>query len=131
MTVICWQAATVTSFFLCGGFVQGVAILRYPDYNPQPYQGVLISYASIGLALFINTVLARFLPKIESFILLVHIFGFFAVVILVTYFGPHAPATDVFASFQNGGQWPTQGLSFFIGLTTSMVPFFGTVNGSN
>ena len=36
-----------------------------------------------------------------------------------------ATATDVFTVFSNGGAWPTQGLSFFIGLIGNVFAMFG------
>ena len=36
-----------------------------------------------------------------------------------------ATAHDVFTVFQNGGGWPSQGLSFFIGIIGSVFAMFG------
>lgn len=36
-----------------------------------------------------------------------------------------ATSHDVFTVFQNGGAWPSQGLSFFIGLIGSVFAMFG------
>lgn len=37
-----------------------------------------------------------------------------------------ASAHEVFTVFQNGGAWPSQGLSFFIGIIGSVFAMFGT-----
>ncbi|KAI9695991.1 MAG: hypothetical protein M1820_008332 [Bogoriella megaspora] len=39
--------------------------------------------------------------------------------------GPHQDASYVFKSFQNGGNWPTQGLSCMVGLVGSVWSFVG------
>lgn len=101
--------------------IQGLLIQNDSDYTPQRWHGCLIGYA----ALFINTYLATLLPKTESAVLLLHVFGFFFVLIPLVYFGPHGDPSTVFKQFLNEGHWPTQGLSFFIGLTTSMIAFVG------
>jgi hypothetical protein len=75
----------------------------------------------------INTLLARWLPKIEGVFLCVHIIGFFAVLIPLVYLGPHGSAKDVFATFINGGGWNTDGLSFFVGIIASVYTFTGNV----
>ena len=36
-----------------------------------------------------------------------------------------ASAHDVFTQFSNGGGWPTQGLSFFVGLVGNVFAMFG------
>lgn len=106
--------------------VQGLLILNYPDtYDPQRWHGTLLYYAALTLALFVNTYLGRLLPQIESLILVFHILGFFGILIPLVYLGPHQPAHEVFTTFLNLGEWPTTGLSFFVGLVTCAGAFTG------
>ena len=77
---------------------------------------------------FINTLLARWLPKVEGIFLIFHVLGFFAVLIPLVYLGPHASASEVFATFIDSGGWKSNGLSFFIGLVSSVFPLGGNVN---
>ena len=58
-------------------------------------------------------------------ILILHIVGFFAILIPLTYLAPHANAHDVFATFINVGGWDTQAYSFFVGLVGSAFAFVG------
>jgi hypothetical protein len=58
-------------------------------------------------------------------ILCLHILGFFAILIPLVYLAPHGTAKDVFATFINGGGWSTNGVSFFVGLITSVFSFLG------
>lgn len=74
---------------------------------------------------FINTGLAKWLPKVEGVFLIFHILGFFAIIIPLVYLGPHGSAKDVFATFLNEGGWSTNGLSFFVGLVASVFTFTG------
>lgn len=105
--------------------IQGMIILNHPDYSPTRWQGTLIFYGVIAFIVFINTFLARWLPKIEGLVLCVHILGFFAILIPLVYLAPHGSSKDVFTTFINGGAWDTNGLSFFVGLTTSVFSFLG------
>lgn len=107
--------------------IQALLILNYPNYAPTRWQGTLIFYAVIAFIVFINTYLARWLPKIEGMILCVHILGFFAILIPLVYLAPHGSAKDVFATFINGGGWSSNGLSFFVGLITSVFSFLGNI----
>ena len=125
MSVIGWQAITCTTLYLAATMIQGLLIQNDPSYIPQRWHGTLIGYAVLAFSLFINTYLATHLPKIESVVLLLHVFGFFFVLIPLVYFGPHGDPSTVFKHFLNEGHLPNQVLSFFIGLTTSMIAFVG------
>ena len=125
MSIISWQAALAGATFLGATMIQGLAALNHPDYIPKRWQGTLIFYAIIALSVIVNTYLARILPSIESVVLVLHIVGFFCVLIPLTYLGPHTSAKAVFATFTNAGGWTNDGLSFFIGLSTSMFAFIG------
>ena len=54
-----------------------------------------------------------------------HILGFFGILIPLVYLAPHQSAKEVFTTFYNGGDWSTNGLSFFVGLVTAMDAFPG------
>jgi L-asparagine transporter-like permease len=77
------------------------------------------------IAVFINTVVSSMLPKLEGMILILHIIGFFAVLITLVTFGAHGDAKSVFLEFRNEGMWPTQGLSWFVGLLGCVFSFAG------
>lgn len=77
------------------------------------------------VALLFNTVLARQLPNVESALLVLHVLGFFAILIPLTILAPHGSAHDVFAVFSNSGAFQTQGLSFFVGIITAVFAFVG------
>lgn len=125
LTVIGWQAGQASVAFLCATLVQALVILNHPTYVPERWQATLIFYAVLAVVLFVNTYLARWLPKIEGLVLCIHILGFFGVLIPLVYLAPHGKASDVFATFVNGGGWSTDGISFFIGLITSVFSFLG------
>ena len=105
--------------------IQGLIVLNNPTYEPQRWQGTLLFYAVVLFGLFFNTLLVKFLPKIEGLILIIHIGGFFAVLIPLVCTAPHGTASEVFGHFENGGGWSTQGLSFFVGIVTGVYSFLG------
>lgn len=111
--------------YVAGTLVQGLLILNYPNYEFHRWHGTLLFYAALALALFVNTVLSRFLPQIESLMLLFHILGFFGLIIPLIHLGHHQPAKEVFTHFLNLGEWSSQGLSFFVGLITVANSFPG------
>lgn len=72
-----------------------------------------------GIRTFVNTVGgASLLAKFEGLILVLHVIGFFAVLIPLVYMSEHATAQDVFEVWVNDGGWETQG---FPSLSGSLV----------
>ena len=120
-----WQTAFAASAFLTGSMIQGAVILGHPDYNPQPWHATLICWASLSLALMINLVGGKLLPRAEAVLLVVHIVGFFGILIPLVYMADHNSKEQVFLSFQNGGGFKTRGLSWFVGMTTCAFAFGG------
>ena len=111
--------------YLNGSMLQGLIILTNPAYDPKPWQNVLLYWAVILFAVMINTIVSSWLPRFEAIILILHVLGFFGILFPLVVLGPHAPASDVFQNFINGGNWPTNGLSFFVGLLGNVFAFFG------
>lgn len=120
-----WQGTAASSSYLTGTMLQGLITLTIPSYNPNTWQGTLICWLCVLVAVFINTVVSSLLPKLEGMILVLHIIGFFAVLITLVTFGAHGDASGVFLTFRNEGMWPTQGLSFFVGLLGVVFAFAG------
>lgn len=63
---------------------------------------------------------------LEGFILVIHIAGFFGILIPLLYLAAKASTKDIFTTFVNGGEWPTDGLSFSVGLAGNSVAFLGS-----
>lgn len=101
-------------------------VLNNPDYVPLGWQGTLMYWAVLLICVFINTALSKALPAIEVAILILHVLGFFVILIPLVYLAPKDNAKDIFTTFQNLGGWETQTLSFLIGLNGNAVAFVGT-----
>ncbi|KAL8954175.1 MAG: hypothetical protein Q9222_000059 [Ikaeria aurantiellina] len=127
LTVLEWQAVTAAGAYLFGTQIQGVVILNCPDYVSKGWHGTLLLWACISIGFVCNTLFSSALPKMESVVLVLYILGFFAIIIpLVGTGGPKSSAKEVFTTFVNGGQWPTDGLSFFVGIIGTVFSFLGT-----
>ncbi len=126
LTVTGWQALVASGGYLVGTQIQGLIILNHSEYDAKGWQGTLLYWAAILIAVIFNTVISSALPKIEGVILLIHTLGFFAIMIPIVYLAPRATAEEVFTTFLNEGNWPTQGLSFFVGIIGVAFAFLGT-----
>ncbi|KAI9832416.1 MAG: hypothetical protein M1819_004405 [Sarea resinae] len=124
-SVLAWQACLASAAYLAGTMIQGLMVLNHPDYDFKRWHGTLLLYAVMLLALFFNTYLADHLPKVEGAVLTLHILGFFGILIPMTYLAPHGNAHDVFATFLNLGGYHSMGLSFFVGIITTVFAFLG------
>ena len=126
LTVLGWQACITSATYLTGTGIQGVVILAVPTYNPKMWHGTLITWALALCALGINTFVSTVLAKIEAIVLILHIVGFVALLVPLVYLAPHSSPQDVFTLFVNAGDWPTQTLSFFVGIVGIVFAFVGT-----
>ena len=80
--VICgWQAILAGSAYLGGNMIIALAQLNHPSYTPELWQGTLVFWCVMAVAILVNTYASKVLPKLESFILVLHIAGFFAIMI--------------------------------------------------
>ena len=125
LTVLGWQAFVASAGYLNGTMLQGLIILTDPTYDFKPWHSVMLYWAVILFAVTINTIVSNWLPRFEAVILILHVLGFFGILFPLVLLGPHAPASEVFQNFINKGNWPTNGLSFFVGLLGNVFAFFG------
>ena len=81
------------------------------------------------ISVIANTVIGVHLPQIQICVLVVHVLGFFALMIPLVSLSTHNPVSDVFTSFTDNGGWESQGLSFFLGLTGTAFAILGKLFG--
>lgn len=125
LAVLGWQASCASTGYLNGTMTRGLIVLTDPTYEPQPWHSVMLFWGIILFAVLVNTVISSWLPTFEGLILVLHVLGFFAIMIPLVILGPHAEPSQVFHKFINGGNWPTDGLSFLVGLLGNVFAFFG------
>ncbi|RMZ66778.1 amino acid polyamine transporter I [Pyrenophora seminiperda CCB06] len=126
LTLCGWLASLGSGAFLTGGLIQGLMVLCQPDsYVPHNWHVTLLYWAVIGFAVFINVAAGWLLPKFEGALLILHILGFFAILIPLIILGPQGDAKQIFTTFVNNGGWDSQGLSFCIGIMGSVFAFVG------
>jgi choline transport protein len=125
LCVLGWQTGAANTAFLAGTQIQGLLVLNYPDYVFQRYQGTLLVFAVSAFSVFFNTFLAKKLPLIEGIVLVVHIFGFFGIMVPLWVLGPRSYAKAVFTQFNDYGDWGNNGVSALVGLLAAMIPLLG------
>ncbi|KAJ5482212.1 hypothetical protein N7475_001024 [Penicillium sp. IBT 31633x] len=125
LAVVGWQTAFASAAYLAGTEIQGVAILVHKHYNAEAWHGTLIMWACLLVALAVNLAGGKLFPRLEQGILLLHILGCLAIVIPLVCLADHQTNKQVFKDFLNGGEFPTQGLSWFVGTSGCVFSFAG------
>ena len=84
--VICgWQALVASSAYLSGNLILTLVSMNHSDYTWTAWQSTLLYWALMTLAILVNMYSSTLLPKLEFFILTLHILGFFAFLIPMVY----------------------------------------------
>ncbi|KAI1378114.1 putative GABA transporter [Hypoxylon crocopeplum] len=125
LTTLAWQAMAITTSYLITTTLQGIVVLARPSYIPLPWHTLLIMWAATSLAVLINSTTGRFLARLEGLILILHLVGFFGILVPLVYFSPHNDPSVVFTNFFDNGGWGSQGLTFFVGLPSIASTLIG------
>jgi choline transport protein len=120
-----WNANTAAGVFFGGTMIQGLLVLNYPNYGFERWHGTLLMWACLLACIFVNTIGARLLPKIEGVILILHTLGFFAILIPLVILAPKGSVSFVFQDFANQAGWSSNSLAWFVGLISTNLPFIG------
>ena len=127
-----WVSGIPACGQLLTGLVQGMALLINPDANVGTlWQTTLMIFLFLFLTFAFNIFLAKYLPLAESIVLVVHALGFLAFLIVLWALSDHAPAKDIFTTFQDGGGWGNIGLSTLVGISTPLWCFIGPDAGAH
>jgi len=125
VTMLGWQALVASGGFVASNAIIGLMTMNDTDFKAESWQTIMLFWATILFAILTNTFISYAIPKIEAFILMLHIMGFFAILIPMVYWAPHGSASDVFLSFANNGGWSSQGLSFMVGMIGPVFALVG------
>lgn len=82
-------------------------------------------YAILLLAILVNTLLVKFLPHLEGIVMILHVVGFFAIMIPLVALAPISSASFVFTDFTNLSGYSSNGLSWLIGQAAVAILFIG------
>lgn len=124
-----WIAALTSVCYFVADLILQLVSLNDTDssFHREGWQGTLLLWAILMLSFVINVFVSGSLPTIEVVVLIVHILGFFGILVPLVYLsGSYNSAKQIFTNFNNGGQWPTQTLAFFVGLQGNALAFVGT-----
>jgi choline transport protein len=122
-----WQSTVASTAYFTGTLIQGLILLTHPDYanTIQNWHGTLLFWGIVLFAFTINSPAGRVLARFEGIVLVIHVLGFFATILPLVLLGQPTSSTAVWNTWLNLGGWPTQGLSFSIGVLGNAFSFLG------
>jgi len=124
VSTLSWQAGNASGGFLCGTLIQSLIIIKNPDYAAPGWQGTLLVFPVMLVCVCFNVWFNHWLPSMQNAVMVLHVAGFLAIMVIFWVLSPHVPAREVFLDFQNDGGWQTMGLALMIG-QVSAVGFLG------
>jgi choline transport protein len=95
----------------------------------KDWHGTMLIWAILALCLVFNTFFSQQLPWVEGVIVVLHIAGFFAIIIPLWVMSDRSAASGVFTSFQDNMMWKNVPLAVIIGLTGASGTFIGSEAG--
>lgn len=107
-------------------FKAPVILTNLPDYVLQGWHGALLTIAFVLFAILFNTSAIGKMPIIEGLAVVLHVFGFFAFLIILWVMGPRAPAEETFTTFADDMGWGSLGLATLVGMVGPTTTFAGS-----
>lgn len=120
MSCLSWQASNAAGPFLCGGIIQGLVIVNYPDYEATRWQATLIMFGIVAMVYINNVYFMRWLPVLTSFTLYLYVAIWIALTGLLFARAPPDSATRVFTEFTNLAGWDSMGLALMVGQISAL-----------
>ncbi|KAF2855372.1 amino acid transporter [Plenodomus tracheiphilus IPT5] len=123
--VLGWQTGAATVSYLASKNIQGLIVLNDLSYAPTKWQGTLLIWGVLLLSLFLNTFFSKYLPLIEGVTAILHIAGFFAVIVPLWVMGERSSPSKVFTVFEDSMGWNSIPLAVILGLISASTAFVG------
>lgn len=126
ITVFGWQSLAASAPFLAGTMIQGLLILNYDTYDYQRWQGTLLYWAILLVALIAIVFGSRILPALQSASMTLHVVLFIVLLVVMVVVAPEKHTAEyVFTNFENNSGWKNDGIAWCIGLLSGCYVLTG------
>ena len=127
ITVFAWQANVASVGVIVATDIQALVVLNNSTYVHQRWHGSMIFWAVVIVSTCVNVFGTRLLPHLETIAGILHVCLFFMFLVPLAYLSSRSGAA-VFTDFENNSGWPSNGVSWCLGLLTVTYPFIGLVS---
>ncbi|KAH6711871.1 amino acid transporter-like protein [Leptodontidium sp. MPI-SDFR-AT-0119] len=116
---------TASAAFAAGLQFQALITLNNGNYTPERWQGMLFYWMILLYSAVVNIWGSRVLPHTNLASGILHIAGLTAIMIVLGVMAPKHDAHFVFAEVTNNSGWSNDGISWLVGLLSTVYPFLG------
>lgn len=117
---------TASAALSAGLLFQGLLTLNNPDYAAQRWHGVMFYWLVLAYSLVVNVYGSRILAQSNIAAGVLHVFGFIIVVVILGAMTKTKNTAEyVFTDFSNTSGWSSNGVSWLVGLLSTVYPFLG------
>nr|OQO19071.1 hypothetical protein B0A51_14967 [Rachicladosporium sp. CCFEE 5018] len=125
MAALGWQTAMPAVAYTAA--IQVIALIATvdADYVIQGWHGALLTIAFVTFAILFNMFAINKLPLIEGLVVIIHLFGFFAFVVVLWVTGPRTPGSVTFTTFADEYGWGSPGLAMLVSIVGPAAALIG------
>ncbi|KAJ5940589.1 hypothetical protein N7516_000757 [Penicillium verrucosum] len=117
---------SASAAFVAGLQLQALITLNNPNtYTPTRWQGMLFYWFILAYSTVVNIWGSKVLPHTNTTAGVLHIVGFLVIVTVLGAMSEKHSASYVFTKFSNTSGWDNDGVSWLVGLLTTVYPFLG------
>ncbi|KAK5739630.1 hypothetical protein LTR17_005114 [Elasticomyces elasticus] len=125
LSALGWQSAMPLISYTAAQQVIALIATCQADYVWKGWQGALLTIAFVVFAILFNMFAINKMPLIEGLVVTIHLFGFFAFVVIFWVLGPREPASRVFTEFQDQNGWGSYGLATLVAVVGPSAALIG------
>ncbi|KAM0699617.1 hypothetical protein Q7P36_000620 [Cladosporium allicinum] len=126
MSTLGWLAGTAGSTQVLAYQIEAMVQVYNPDFFCTGWQITLIMWAFNLVTIVFNTWGSGFMPALEIGSLIIHVVGFFIVLIPIVALAPKNSAEEVFAHWENNSGWGSMGTAFMLSQITVLYCTLGS-----
>ncbi|KAJ5956512.1 hypothetical protein N7501_010791 [Penicillium viridicatum] len=117
---------SASAAFAAGLQLQALITLNNPNsYTPTRWQGMLFYWFILAYSTAVNIWGSKVLPHANTTAGVLHVVGFLVIVTVLGAMSEKHSASYVFTEFSNTSGWDNDGVSWLVGLLTTIYPFLG------
>ncbi|KAL3420001.1 amino acid transporter [Phlyctema vagabunda] len=126
MSTLSLQAGAASGMFLIGTIIQAYITANYPEYTPTQWQGTLFVCATTIPTVILNVWASRAMPVVQNIMIIIHLGGWLAIIIILWTLSPRNTADTVFLQFVNESGWHSMGLTLMVGQSSVIYSLIGS-----
>ncbi|KAJ4146006.1 hypothetical protein LMH87_004836 [Akanthomyces muscarius] len=124
-STLAWQAGNAVGLFLVGTLIQGIIGLNDPNYVAKNWHGSLLVIAVACATVLANVFGSKIIPHTQNAIFALSLMAFVAFLVPIWVNAPLAESRDVWAGWEDKGDWVNLGLSVMVGQLPAIAAFQG------